>query len=182
MTDLTSLANVKSYLSITDVTGDAELQRLLSAYSNFIAQYCNNDFVATTYDVLKSGRDTPIYQTSNYPIISIATLEIDGRPIPAQTAIGAYGYRFGGRTIVLDGALFSRGWGNIHLVYTAGYVVIPLSLQNAVCELAGLRYQERDRIGYNSKSLAGETVSFIVKDMPASVATILRQFTDVLPV
>ena len=53
-------------------------------------------------------------------------------------------------------------------------------IAQAVNELVGLRYALRDKQGWNSKTLAGETVSFSTKDMPASVATILKQYRVVL--
>lgn len=46
------------------------------------------------------------------------------------------------------------------------YSSVPADLDQAVVELAGERYKQRDRIGMNSKSLPnGETVSFQVRDM-----------------
>ena len=57
-----------------------------------------------------------------------------------------------------------------------------MSLPGCDNEIVGLRYTLRDKQGWSSKSLAGETVSLITKDMPASVATVLNQYRAVVPI
>jgi hypothetical protein len=72
--------------------------------------------------------------------------------------------------------VFSRGFQNVVVGYTAGYAATPPEIEQACIELVALRYKERDRIGQASKNLAGEVVSFAQKDMPADVQTMLAQY------
>ena len=66
---------------------------------------------------------------------------------------------------------------NVGLSY--GYV--PADLARACLEWAADRYSYRGRIGQASRSLGGqETTSFIVKDMPAVVATLLQPYRQVV--
>jgi hypothetical protein len=67
------------------------------------------------------------------------------------------------------------------VAYTAGYADVPPDLEQACLELASMRFKERDRIGHSSAVMAGQQVNFIIKDMPADVATILQQYRKVVP-
>ena len=82
---------------------------------------------------------------------------------------------------MLRGQVFIKGVRNIHIVYTAGYEVIPYDLQQACMEIVGLRYKERDRIGLQSKTLAGETVSFFIKDLSPTAQAVVKQYQRVVP-
>lgn len=181
MTDLTTLAAVKQYLGVTDTVDDAVLSSLITSYSQWFRSLANRDFDVRAYDIWRSGRDFTQLQTPQWPIVSVQGLTINGRTISAQTAFGAYGYRFTERSIVLDGTSFAYGEENIRIQYTAGYATIPTDLAQAVNELVGLRYRLRDKLEWTSKTLAGETVALSQRDMPASVAACLRQYTNPVP-
>jgi hypothetical protein len=45
-----------------------------------------------------------------------------------------------------------------------------------------LRINERARIGEAAKTLAGEVVSFVQKDMTASIASALQPYRRVVPI
>lgn len=62
------------------------------------------------------------------------------------------------------------------------YMYTPPEIEQACIELISLRYRERSRIGENSKSIGGETVSFNVKDFPEGVKTILNNYRRVISV
>jgi hypothetical protein len=62
------------------------------------------------------------------------------------------------------------------------YSYTPPDLEQACIELALLRINERARIGEASKTLAGEVVSFVQKDMTASIATALQPYRRVAPI
>ena len=115
------------------------------------------------------------------PVVGVTALTIDGNPIlPSPDGI-APGYVFSPSRLALIGGGFRRGLANVLLGYQAGYAAVPPEIEQAVIELAALRYRERDRIGLVSKGLAGETTSFAQKDMPADVATALQRYRKVVP-
>ncbi|HUB94287.1 MAG TPA: hypothetical protein VL993_00130 [Stellaceae bacterium] len=62
------------------------------------------------------------------------------------------------------------------------YSFTPQDLQQACIELALLRINERARIGDLSKTLAGEVVSFVQRDMTASIASALQPYRRVVPI
>jgi len=62
------------------------------------------------------------------------------------------------------------------------YAYTPQEIEQACIEIVSLRYRERSRIGENSKSIGGETVSYTVKDFPDSVKTILNNYRRVISV
>lgn len=179
MADLTDLASLKAYAQVGGSTDDALLQAMIAAYSEATRSYCNRDFTSQDYDVVRDGQGTAKMLLPAFPVTAVAELTIEGRDIPAQASFGSAGYRFTDAAIILDGHVFSRGFGNVRVRFTAGYQTVPADLSEAVNEWIALRYKERDRIGHASKSLAGETVSFITKAMPDSVKSILDQYASV---
>ena len=182
MADLTSIAAVKAYIGKSDAGDDACFAMLVTAYSQWVRSWTNRDFNVQTYDIYRSGRGQTLLFLPQWPITSVASVTVDGIAIPAQSSWGTYGYRFDDRSITLEaGAMFTPGQRNIHINFTAGYATIPADIAQAVNELVALRYRLRDKLEWSSKSLAGETVTLNTKDMPASVATILKQYQNVVP-
>jgi hypothetical protein len=179
MVDLTDLASLKAYAQIGGAADDALLQGMIGAYSEAARSYCNRDFTSQDYDIVRDGQGTAKMLLPQFPVTAIAEVNVDGCAIPAQAGFGASGYRFTDTAVMLDGHVFSRGFGNVRVRFTAGYAAVPADLGEAVNEWIALRYKERDRIGHASKSLAGETVSFITKAMPDSVKSILDQYASV---
>jgi len=181
LADLTTIASVKAYAGIVTSADDALLTSMVAAYSAWVRSYLNRDLTTSSYDIRRSGRGTFAMMLPQYPVTAVSLLEIEGQPIQAQTAWGAPGYRFDDTQIVLEGYCFSRGYSNVHIQFTAGYPSPPADIAQAVNELITLRYKMRDKLEWSSKSLAGETVSLVQKDMPASVATILKNWRCVAP-
>ena len=181
MVDLTTLAAVKTYAGVQGTTDDALIGSLITAYSAWVRSWLSRDLLRTTYTVRLSGAGGASIQLPQYPIRSIASLSVNGVAIAAQPSWGASGYYFDSTRLYLEGFSFSRGNGNVLVTFDAGLDVVPADLAQAVNELIGLRYATRDKQGWSSKTLAGETVSIVTKDMPDSVRTTLRQYQRVAP-
>ncbi len=62
------------------------------------------------------------------------------------------------------------------------YSYTPRDLEQACIELVLLRINERARIGEAAKTLAGEVVSFVQKDMTVSIASALQPYRRVVPI
>jgi hypothetical protein len=177
MSDLTTLDAVKLYLGLTTDADDPLLSALITSYSQWVRSYCERDFDSRAYEIYRSGRDATFLLLPEIPVTAIALLEIDGKAIPAQPAFGQYGFRFSSDRIVVEGGVrFCWGVENIRVQYTAGYATIPADIAQAVNEIVGLRYSLRDKQGWVSKTLAGETVALSQKDVPSSVKTVLDQY------
>lgn len=180
MADLTTVANAKAWMGVKTADDDALIARLISAVSGYIETWTNRRFAQAAYVEGRDGNGGTLLAFADYPVSAVASVTVDGQAIPSAAAVGDVGYRFDETRLWLTGYAFTRGRANVRLAYTAGYASVPPEIEQACLELVALRYKERDRIGHQSKALAGETVAFIVKDMPDSVRTILNNYRKVI--
>ncbi len=188
MTDLTTLANLRSWASIKNTDDDALLERLITSVSARIETYCSRSFDQLGYLESYDGKGTSALPLKNFPIVAVSSLTIDGTSVPAApdpspANPSPNGYRFSDTMLSLVGGLyqFCRGYQNVLVAYTAGFAAIPADVEQACIEWCAMRYRERDRIGHRSKSIQGETVSFDIGAMSASVKEALRPFVRVTP-
>ena len=165
---------------------DTLLARLITAVSNFIRSTTTRNFNVQTYTEIRDGQSQNSLFLRQFPIQLITSLTVNGQPVSAIAGNvytpGARGYLYTLTDITLYGYEFTRGRNNISIVYSAGYSTIPYDLAQAAIELVCFKYREKDRIGHSSKSIAGETVSFIIKDVPESVRSVLNKYNSVLPI
>jgi hypothetical protein len=164
-------------------TDDALLSSLISAVSNYIQAWLNRSFAEAQYTEFRDGipnGDTLVL--ANYPVISVSSVTISGQIIPPSPDYVTSGFWADEGALNLVGYRMNRGRRNVQITYTAGYATVPIEIAQACTELVALRYSERDRIGHQSKSIAGETVSFMVKDFPPDVLTILQNYKKVVPI
>lgn len=179
MADLTTLADVKAYLRITNTADDAVLTRLISAASEYIRSWLNRDIDPRTYTEVRDGKGHYKMAFPNYPITGVTSITVDGQTIPQATSSIASGWVLDdtGIMIQLRGCYtFNRGTQNCVIVYAAGYTPIPPDISQACIEMVAYRFKESDRIGVSSKTLAGEVISFSQKDIPANAATLMTQY------
>ncbi len=181
--DLTTLDTVKAYLSppLTTTADDALLARLVTSASQFIQAWLGRTIAQTAYTEIRNGQGGTRLFLRNRPVVSVASLTIDGVAIQPAAGPGQPGYLFDDSSLYLCGHAFTRGQQNVAVAYTAGYAATPPDIEQACIALVALRYKERDRIGQVSKNLGGEVVSFAQKDMPADVQTLLDQYRGVVP-
>jgi uncharacterized phiE125 gp8 family phage protein len=180
--DLTTLANAKAWLGIANTNEDTLLTRLVTAASQFIQTWLNRDLLSQSYSEIRDGHGGPTLVFRDYPVTAVSSVQVDGYSIPLAGSVLEYGYWFSPTVVTLRGYLFNRGIANVVLSYQAGFSSTPPEIEQACLELVGVKYRERDRIGHASKSLAGEVVAFIVKDMPDSVRSVLNNYKKVIPV
>ncbi|MBF3650512.1 phage head-tail connector protein [Burkholderia pseudomallei] len=195
--DLTTLANAKQWLNVpSTVTGDdAMLTRLVSAASQFVQTYLNRTIASAAYTEKHTGSGSNTLALPNYPITAVSSLAIRGVPIAASADGVQVGYTFDDRFLYLIGNVGFSAFPNgadgqfpkwpplgVQVAYTAGFAATPPEIEQAVLELIGLKYSDRNHFGQVSKSINGEVVSFSVADMPASVRTLLNNYRKVIPV
>lgn|GEM_PF-310708 len=170
--DLVTLDAVKTWLGIADDKSDVLLQRLITAESQTIEKAINRPILATERTDFITGYGSTTIMPPATPIQSIEKVLIDG----AEVKI-----RHDNLTIWrADNGPWPRR-SRIQVTYTAGYDAVPFDLEQACIELVALHYRERERIGHQSKSIAGETVSFITSAMPASVTARIAPYRKVAP-
>lgn len=182
MADLTTLESVRAYMGGASTVDDALIGQLIGAYSAAVLAFLNRQIVSGPVETWRDGHGGRMLTLPEYPVTAIELLEIDGQAIPPQAGIGQAGYRFTSTQIVLDGYIFTAGIANVHIRFTAGHGSVPADIEQAVNELVALRYKERDRIGHRSKSLAGETVTFVTAALPESARAMLAPWQQVAPI
>lgn len=137
MNPLITLAQAKGWLNIAanQTNDDVTLTGVIAGCSDTFGLLTGRDELApTTYTERISGSGTSELIPSNLPIVSITTLTIDGRLMPASTGFGVPGYFFDSDRIQLTGGgvsfpwspggipnTFPRGRGNVSITYVAGY-------------------------------------------------------------
>jgi hypothetical protein len=168
----------------------AELQRLVTEASQRMhTEIGGNIIFGTRVDTKDANGGRRLYLDDATPpsgedlwTCTVTSVVCDGVTIPASTA-GSDGWKVtNGSRIDLVGNTyrFTRGAGgsvtagayygrvippvDVVITYSAGFRVspwsIPQDIEGAVCELAALRWKERERIGQTTKSVSGEVVSF----------------------
>lgn len=130
---LTTLLNVKSNLSVDSNADDVLLTRTINQVSTAILNYLQRPLLArTTYTEVRSGVGNQKITLRNWPVVSIASVTINGVNIPQgtnPTKPGWFLQQWDGavagnlQQLYLIGYCFSRGLNNITVVYDAGYCV-----------------------------------------------------------
>ena len=164
---------------------DVILQRLITAMSQECRTFTGRNFDVQTYTEKRSGKgyDQHVLFLREYPVVSITSLSIDSNAVSARVGTGN-GFTFTNElqnaAVALYGYTFPRGVNNIQVVYSAGYSSLPHDLTQSCIELVAYRYASRGRIGHQSKSLAGETVSFITTELPDTVKKVWDRYKKVI--
>jgi len=188
-TDLTTLQDLKDWLSITDSSFDAQFTALISAMSAFMARYCNRDFIQQTNTEIRDGNGKQRILLKNYPVISITSVTIDGVAIPVRPNPTSSGYvapdpADNAGLLALDGYCFNPGNKNVTIVYSAGVFTGTTQASAseigwACRELCAWHWKRRQRPDEVSRSMNGaEIASFSQRDMPPEVMTTLNQYLN----
>lgn len=182
MANLTSLANVKAYLSIGDSTRDGILNLLIPAASRAIEKACDRTFNEATYaDDRYSGNWQRTLQLRNYPVITFTGIWDDSaRVFASSSLIDSVNYSVDNETgqVELDGLIFSKGVRNIKVSYTAGYTTIPADLELIAIKLVSFLYNKRFSDGASSESIGEGSVTYeasIPKDIQDSLVPWVKQ-------
>lgn len=197
--DLNTLANLEAYLGIASGSPvEPLLQTLLTAASQYISSYCNRQFILGPVTEVRNGGGNSFMMFGEYPVQTITSVFINGRPVPAATppsftaAAVQSGYMFTRFKLSLFGYLFYSGNANVYLQYTAGFDPalpigapggIPADLAEAAVELAALKFKQKDRIGVTgTESIDGQSVTFGDIAMSAATKDVLRNYKKVIQI
>jgi hypothetical protein len=172
---LATVAQLKRWLNIDSSRAVDEdlLQELLDRASSFIENSCNRKFLQATYTDAVEGTNSRYLPLNNYPVIGVTSVTRNGQDVAPSTAYNCWGYRFDDYGIRLMGYTFAKG-DFVEVVYDSGFAVIPDDIVHATCEIAGLNYRERDRIGLTSKGLQGENTVFMT-DISSEAKSVIKQ-------
>lgn len=179
---LTTVAKVKEWLALK-VDPPADLQQVLDAASAFVEKYLGFPVLRHTVTEQRDGNGKAEMMLKEHYVLSFTSVTISGQDFPESPDYHQRGWRHADWWIMLQGGdVFTRGRRNITLVYEAGFDVVPADIEQAVIDLCALRYKEKDRIGVQSKTLAAETISFMISDLSQSQRAVLNKYRRVVPI
>lgn len=173
---LASLADLKAYLSISTSADDATLTRLLDAASSWFESQVGRTLALAARTEVQDGNGGRSIVPHHYPVTEITSVTIDGVVIPSAPDATSDGWALVDGVIALRGYKATTGIANVSITYSAGYLAIPDDIQQAVIEVAADRYRYRTRVGEVSKSLGGESVSFVSFQTPFAVQTVIDAY------
>lgn len=183
MSALCALADVKNYLGITDTSQDALINALIPQASAQIENYCNRTFAQASYSETRNGNNASSMFLRQVPIVSVASLSVDGVAIAASPDPQTFGYVFDEDTIYIRGCRsgaptrFERGVQNVAISYSAGFSAIPADVAQACIELIAWKRAKRNRIDKRSETLGQQqTQAYDLSDMPASVKSVINSY------
>jgi len=191
---LAQLTDLKQYIGKSDTTDDALLNRLLSGASDFFESQCGRTIATASFTEVRNGDGRQSIAPRHYPVVGATSVAVDGNTYPQATGSTDPGwvvadgliwlrpmqtpasYPYGYLPSTVPTAFFNEGRANVMLVYTAGYDPIPQDVQQAVIELAALKYRDRQHIGKSGESLAGASVTYLPSLVPASVQSVIESY------
>lgn len=131
--DLTTLANVKTWLGLTVTTSDALLSRLITSNSSYIQAWLNRRIALQAYTERRDGSGAGEGQFkmmfAKTPVEDVSYVGVNGIEIPASGDGGVLlpGYGFDANAVWLAETQaaggFVRGRRNVTLIYRAGFVI-----------------------------------------------------------
>lgn len=185
--DLTTFEAVQKWLEVNQgqlPSSDWDLARdLITEVSDYIHAWLNRFIPVADYEEIRDGTGGAVLIFANFPVISVASVNVDTIEIlPAATVITP-GYSFNDAAVAIRGRPFTRGMQNVVLRYTAGYAQIPRAIAQACTELVGQRYRERARVGVKQETIVGvDSYTYVTPAMIDSVETTLLQYRSVVPI
>lgn len=212
--DLTTAASVRAWIGVSSGTDDTIIGTAVTAFSLWALRYCGlgpaDNSIPAASPLVAQVSFNETYDSDyrftlflrNSPIVSVQSLTVCGRTIPASTAWGQPGYvidkankaltlRGGGAgvaTFTTVGLYGSCGFGggpqSVNVQYTAGYNGIPPDLAQAANVGVGVWYQRKARRDQRSQTMnqGAGTVSFDGSPLPREVIDALLYYRRTAPV
>jgi hypothetical protein len=180
---LTTLASVKTYLgsAADDFAMDAAIEPLIDSQSEWFEGQVGYPLVRAnhTEPQIHPGGDVIIPRA--IPVVSVASVVIEGAPVDQASGTPPWG-----GWLLVDNAIHLRGMviregALVEVTYSAGYPAdqIPADIEQAVNELVALKFRESARVGVQTVSMSGSSVSFLPSITPRSVQSVIDRYRRV---
>lgn len=174
---LATLADLKTYLGITDNASDSVLNLLLGSASDEFESLTSRSFTADTVDRIEEtdGKGTMDLFLKKYPVKSFVKIErfADG----TWSEIDSGSYRVTANTGIVRLAFQSvPGFSNYRSTYRGGFDQIPKDIQMAVIERASALFNQRNSDGISSETVNGDSVSYREAKMPESFSKAVTRY------
>ncbi len=193
--------DLADYLSIKNADNDTFLTTLATRVTKAIESYCNRSFQSRRVTEIHSGEgNSGVLFVNNPPIVAIGTLFDDpNRVFGSDTAFATSDYvTFGSAGYVelvsnsrsvlspTDAARFSRGVGNIKLIFTSGYALtagynnVPEDVKQAALLWAAPQFKLADQKLHGVSSIeranSVQTLTGNFRQMPEEVKELVMPY------
>lgn len=183
---LVTLADVKSYLSLRETSGDDQLRTLINAISlNAQKGIIRRDLQSLERSETYDGKGTNVLVLKHYPVTDISSfvaftgggelVEIEDYVLDAVAGI-----------IRLKYLKFPVSYQEIAITYTAGYadddsdgaLDVPWDLKLSVIEAVALRFRQKGKrsIGLRAQSRGDNSAEYSLATFPSQITDVWKQY------
>lgn len=203
--DLTTLNDVKSWcgIGLENHTDDVEIQDVITSFSLSVLNQCGVKSFnqIDQYGETRDGNGNNQIFVRYRPVVNVVSVTVNGVAVPAAGPWPSYGYyvsdsrksimiRSGSAsrsTVYSRGrntsSGFSRGQGNVQLIYNAGYLRVPADLEMAVRKGSALYHRRKQNLDLASKSIAAGgttgTTRFRDWEVPPEICSVIDLYSPV---
>jgi hypothetical protein len=183
--DLCTLPKLKTFLGIPSgsTADDALLGDLITAVSDWIVQEIGAPLLADDYDSRFNGTGGWTLVLPQVPVTLVQLVTVDGATLPRAPTDIAAGWVHDDVAVYLRGYRFTKGVQNVRVVRTAGFDAdtLPPMIAQTCIDLCALVYKSKDRIDVQSKTLAGEVITYMQRAMPDRAIRTLQGLRRIVP-
>lgn len=177
---LTSVAVAKDHLGIpaSDPSQDGRVERFINVCSDRIANYCNRQLTSGAVTEKVHGGMNNMLMLKEWPVTSIQSVSVDlSGQFSEDTVIEPSRYRIIDDGTVVYDSVFPYGYGNVQVIYTAGYATVPADLEMACLLFVEWLYRFRNTgsIGRSAISKGDESTT-ILQDIPGIIKSMIDPF------
>lgn len=166
MSDLTTLAEVKAYLGVTDTSQDALIEILRPAMEELVIAYCDSEFdeniVLGPPGEIHDGVDADIIVPYNFPVTEITAVYIgcDTQGNNGRRLLSDEYYVDTDGSVILRFLSTPNMRGAVRLDYKHGYAAVPATIKLCIYQCVKAELQRRKRnsedITSRSKGVGGD--------------------------
>lgn len=178
---IATLAQLKVYLWISTSDKDTILQLFLDGANAMVNTFLWRTIESASYTDIIDGNGQLFLVLPNYPVSTFTSVSINTWTIqsPVREALDKNSYSVNSKTWKINFLLpLNRWFQNYKLIYTAWYTSVPADLVLAVCKLANKYYSTKSADWIKSESVAGDSISFDVSEIPNDILAVLSNYRN----
>lgn len=175
----TDLVKVKSMIGLTpeQTDDDALIENLIMQETKKVQTYTRRNLFYGSFTEYYDGNNGNAVFVNNFPIEAVTSLHDDvDRVFGSDDLVPADEYYVDltkGIVRLINGLVFSEGFGNIKIVYTGGFKVIPKDLELACSQLVLADYME---IKGGINVLEGESLTYKPANLRKEAYAVLDKY------
>jgi hypothetical protein len=166
--ELTTLANVKSFLGKDDTTDDAFLSAMILSVSAYIESATNRKFDGTKEIIeIHDGQGYGNLVLRHYPVLEVTSVEYNNsmQSTPNWVVIPAVNYVVNTVVGTILG-MFPAFHQNVRVTYKAGFTQVPFDLSLLATQLVAKEFEQRHAQGKANERFDVASVTWLTELTP----------------